>query len=102
MSDSVQSLLTRFFPSNLRPWFEDGAFGWDSICLGFDKDLESTVSEWDHDGFDHFPIWLNFELHAVLAHNLKCGHLHLSIHPTRASLEGELALLLHCGKKTAA
>jgi hypothetical protein len=97
MSDTVETLLTRFFPSDLRPWFDEGATGWDSVCLGFDKALEDTVSEWEHDGFDHFPIWFNRELKACLFHHRESGLLSLSVHPSQTHLEGQLVYLLWCG-----
>jgi hypothetical protein len=96
MSSSVETLLTRFFLFNLRPWFDDGATGWDSIYLGFETALEDIVSGWDHDGFDHFPIWLNRELGAVLFHDWRSGLLSLSIHPSQSHLEGHLIYLLWC------
>lgn len=99
MSNSVEALLTRFFPSNLRPWFDEGATGWDSICLGFDKALEDAVSGWDCEGFDHFPIWVHRELGAVLFHDRDSGLLSLSIHPSQIHLEGHLVYLLWCGRR---
>jgi hypothetical protein len=89
MISSVETLLTRFFPSNLKPWFDDGASGWDSISLGFDNALEDTVSGWDHDGFDHFPIWLNRELAAVLFHDPGSGPFTPLFYPRGGRLQGK-------------
>jgi hypothetical protein len=99
LSNSVEVLLTRFFPSDLRPWFDEGATAWDSISLGFDGALEDTVSEWEVEGFDHFPIWVHRELAAVLCHDRDSGHLRLSIHPSQIHLERHLVFLLWCGRQ---
>jgi hypothetical protein len=99
MSNSVEALLTQFFPSNLQPWFDEGATGWDSICLGFDKALDDAVSGWDCEVFDHFPIWVHRELGAVVFHDRDSGLLSLSIHPSQIHLEGHLVYLLWCGRR---
>jgi hypothetical protein len=100
MSETIEILLNRFFPSNLLPWFEEGATGWDTLALGFDTAIEETVSGWTCYGFDHFPIWLSFDLRAALSHDRDTGHLVLSIHPSQLELERHLAFLLWCGGRT--
>jgi hypothetical protein len=93
MSNSVESLRSRFFPSNLLPWFEAGAFGWRTLAIGFDADIERTVDEWETLGTDQFPIWIYRPLHAVLAHDRSSGYLFLSIQPSQLEVDRELAFL---------